>query len=136
MKKGSAIFLLFLVLFASGCSHKIIAIGLDDAVQSTWNKLGEAYCKKKVIATDPENFPSATFQVITTYTTGVGSSLLLPINLTGETSLSELTAITVKFDLSKYDCEPGKEVRAITAGKFYELDKRSGTLKEIPAPNK
>ena len=136
MKKWLAISLLFLVLFASGCSHKIITIGFDDAVQSTWNKLGEAYCKNKVILTNSSNVPSATFQVITAYQMGVGFASLIPINLTGGASLAESTAITVQFDLSKYDCEPSIEARATTAVRFYEFDKRSGTFKEVPAPKK
>ena len=136
MKKWLAISLLFLVLLASGCSHKIITIGFDDAVQSTWNKLGEAYCKDKVILTNSPNAPSATFQVITAYQMGVGFASMIPINLTGGVSVAESTAITVQFDLSKYDCERSLEARAITAVKFYEFDKRSGTFKEVPAPKK
>ena len=158
MKKWWVILLLLSVLFASGCSSsKLVTIGLDDAIQLTWNKLGEAHCKNKVtdavIATDSPDMPCVAFQAITASKIDLGVTVpvyVVPITLSGEGSLSESTTITVKFNLRKYDCGQVEEVetksgkrfksyevdkisRTLKRIKFYEFDKRTGTITEQPA---
>jgi len=159
MKKWWVILLLLSVLFASGCSSsKLVTIGLDDAIQLTWNKLGEAYCKSTVIKTDAvlathsPDMPCVAFQAITASKIDLGVTVpvfVVPITMSGEGSLSESTTITVKFDLSKYDCGQLEEVKTkfgkrlsyevnkitgeLKRVKFYDFDKSTGTLTEKPA---